>query len=76
MLTNKKIWVLITVLSLLFVSCSVNNTEEDGNKDTIKVVTGEKSKALWGEALEKGSKNISISDWIDTKTPQKPNFIK
>ena len=72
MLTNKKIWVLIIVLSLFFVSCWVDNTEKEVNNS----VTGEKNKALWGEALEEGSKNISIFDWIDNEASQKPNFIK
>ncbi len=78
MLTNKKITVYIIILSLFMTSCTNENNinEVTDNKETIKNISGKKSKALWGEAEEEGSKNISISDGVDTEASQKPDFIK
>lgn len=78
MLTNKKITVYIIMLSLFMASCTnENNTNEViDNKEIIKNISGEKSKALWGEAEGEGGINISISDWIDTEASQEPDFIR
>ena len=73
MLTNKKISLYISILLLLFTSCSVNNVNNKDSNVQILPVTWEKSSALEWEVTQKGE--ITIMGEInnsDFKKPENP----
>ena len=73
---TKKILSLLLILLLAFVMVSCWKKAKEHKNANNNFNTGYKSKAFWGEALEKGKKVISIYDWIDIKASQNPNIIK
>ena len=76
MLTNKKIWVLIIVLSLFFVSCSSKeNINSNTNTKTISIYW-KKLNSFWTEVLQKNNTDNVISDTKSNELPLKPNIIK
>ena len=76
MLTNKKYFVLLIMLSLLFTSCSINSSKKEVENNIWKVITWEKSDNIGGKAFEQWSKDVSIYDWIDTEALWTPPFNK
>jgi len=82
MLTNKKIIVLIIMLSFFFTSCISNNDktkEVIKNENSINVNTvnweWKKGKSTWGESLQKGTEK-TIYNWKSTIPKLEPKNIK
>jgi len=82
MLTNKKIIVLITIMSFFLTSCMSNNDKnqevvnEEKNINT-NIVNWEwkKGKSTWGEAMDNGTEN-SIYNWEASIPELEPKDIK
>ena len=76
MLTNNNKWVLLILVSLLSFFMTSCWSVQENKKEDVKVISGEKNKALGGQALEKWSINIWVSNSEGNISSEWPNIIK